>query len=159
MAGSIDIVNNLYNEAQKQLSDLRTITEERDKAAAWMVELQRQYNYHLANGNGTDAAAVQTNFAPSQSKLDILNNNLKLKQASYDSAIKAYQDAKNNLLNADEQKQLLDKQAAETEALKTATDKQQQALYAQKNTKYMIYGGIAIVVIIVAIVIWKKFKK
>lgn len=147
----------------KKVSDLYSIYMEKKKVSdeitngttlfpAWdnwnlsLVELQRQYDYHVSKGNTNAANGVLpylTAVKASEVKAVTITDQAK---SNYDQALADYQKIAGSLLTPSEKAEL-DAQLKPTEPN-----------YATGNTKYWIVGGIILVVIVIGIVFF-VFKK
>lgn len=160
MPSNIDLVQHYYN---AMIEALTALNEHRRKVVAKQAqvnELQRQIDYHLGRGDNVNANVVKGQIVTPTGELAVLKTQQASLQQAYDDAEKIYQQKSAQLLT-DEQKKILDnKVAVEEEKIKVSQaasaleEKTKQLM--QGTTKYLIWGGIALVVIVVVIVVMRK---
>lgn len=168
---SIDIVNQFYADATKKLKALNDAKADLIPIQLQIAEYERQRAVHQGSGAINDYNIVSQWMQPWVDKRNNQNNLIATLQAAYDEAEELYQQKQNELLS-ESQKQALNEQnaaLAAAQAAKSAAEKEkisaqsaaQKSIedaknFAQKNTQYLIYGAIALVVLTIGIFIYRK---
>ena len=147
------ILNGLQQSVTAAKSTLDAATKQYNDQLAVVTELRRQADYHRSLGDETNLQIVNSQLAPAQSLMDGFKNHLNNSKMQYDSALAAYVDAQNKLLSPEEKEAVLIKAEADAKAAGVTADAK---VIAQKTTQYLIWGAVGLVIIVVAIVIYKK---
>ena len=147
------ILDGLQQSVTTAKSTLDAATKAYNDLLAQVTELRRQADYHRSRGDDANLQIVNAQLAPAQSAMDGAKNHLNNCKAQYDVALAAYVDAQNKLLTPAEKEAILIK--AQSEAASATTEAEAKVI-AQKTTQYLIWGAIGLVIIVVAIVIYKK---
>lgn len=120
-------------------------------------ELQRQAEYHRGRGDNTNLQIVNGQLTAKYAELQSAENMLNDAKAAYNSALKAYQDAQNNILSQQEKDAIATQANAQAQtSVIAAQSEAEKKLFAQKTTKYLIFGAIALIVIAVGVYVYKK---
>lgn len=147
---NIDSLKRLLDAAEQELTKARKAWSDSDALAR---EYDRQSVAHAANGNYQDSQIAAQRRDSEMKNTASLKVTLDSRQKDYDAALSAYNTALNSL--TPEQKADI---KVQQDAVAAAPGLQKAAL-TQTTTKYIIYGTIALVVLIgVIILIRKKLK-
>ena len=120
-------------------------------------ELQRQAEYHRGRGDNTNLQIVNGQLTAKYAELQSAENMLNDAKAAYNSALKAYQDAQNSILSQQEKDAIATQANAQAQtSVIAAQSEAEKKLFAQKTTKYLIFGAIALIVIAVGVYVYKK---
>lgn len=120
-------------------------------------ELQRQAEYHRSRGDNTNLQIVNGQLTAKYAELQSAENMLNDAKAAYNSALKAYQDAQNTILSQQEKDAIATQANAQAQtSVIAAQSEAEKKLFAQKTTKYLIFGAIALIVIAVGVYVYKK---
>lgn len=159
-SSSITLVQSFYDIVSQKLKELQQAKQEQSAQQLIVTELERQESVHKSRSGQQaqiDLADVRSKLAPAKALLDIKANAVKQKQDEYEEAEKQYQEKYNSLLSTEQQKEI-DKANAVTKAqnenILNQIDSTKNAI--QKTTKYLIWGGIILIVIAIGVVVLRK---
>jgi hypothetical protein len=138
-AQTIQMVQTALEAFNVALGELNKAKLDYAHAEAEAIELRRQYDYHVAHGDQTNANIVLPALNQADSNVSILKNAVIAAQKKHDDALATYTNLKNTLLTEAEKEALAKAEAA-------------KANYASKSTKFWIIGGI--IIIILAFGVW-----
>ena len=128
-----------------------------DAVPGGVRDLQRQAEVHRTNGDNTNLQIVNQQLTAKYAQRDAALATLNDKRAAYEAALKAYQDAQNSILSQQEKDAIAAEAKAKAEtSVIAAQSEAEKKLFAQKTTKYLIFGAIALIVIAVGVYVYKK---
>lgn len=147
------ILDDLLSIVNDSLATVNKIQGELNYQMDVVRDLQRQAEVHRANNDNYNLQIVNVRLTAAYSERDAVQNKLNDAKANYQTALKNYEEAKNRLLTPEEKAAYT--LSAQAELTKAQSDANKQ-LFAQKTTKYLIWGAVAILVIAIGVWIYRK---
>ncbi len=122
-------------------------------------EYQNEVNTLMSRGQDEEANNLSANFlAPANRLVDLRQISQNTAQAEYEAAQKIYTDALNTI-TPDQRNELDASNTATVTNAETARLNAEKALVAQGTTKYLIWGGVALLTVVIVIFGIIKFLK
>lgn len=144
----VNILKAQLDEAAAALNAARQEEKTFDNQA---IEFNRQSVFHAQNGNFTDSQIAAARRDEAVSKQKAAKDKINAAEARFKTANDAYSKALSTL--PPEEKTVYVKQE---QAKNSAASTQNTIAFIQGTTKYLIYGAIALVLIVGAVILFRK---